>query len=172
MATRRTAPYRLIIWLVLLAIAALVFVSLPYQQKIQSGWVVTCDNGECVASGHFHFDLALTVCGQPVQLEAEAGKLSSHHTHKEPNKIHWHSALPAEGKTRQPRTNALLTLDKVLQDFSISKQCDDRPAGYTVAVNGKPSDLAALSYQWQDGDNIEITISPVPENVPVPQLKP
>jgi len=150
MARRGKRPqkkHRSLIWLVIALIALLLGLAWLYGPKLNQG-VVTCEGDECLEAGHFHAELIVTSCGQKMELEQESGVLSGHHTHKENNRVHWHS-------TKQPGED--LTVSMLLDNLNIilPEECDGSPAKVNVLINGNPADP---SRSWHDGDTIVVSV--------------
>jgi len=113
----------------------------------------------CEISQHIHANLDLTVCGKEIKLEKEEGNTTTaQHTHKEENRLHWHSRLPADPKTRLPLDTTPLTLVSTLSDLGIAfpPNCPtNRNPKTSVSVNGLPQS-SGLQYVWKDGDQIVV----------------
>ncbi|MBI3261277.1 hypothetical protein HYZ64_02825 [Candidatus Berkelbacteria bacterium] len=143
---------RSIIWGAIFVIAAILGLALIYGPNLSEG-IVTCQGDECIQAGHFHATVAMTICGIPYQFPLEGGLLPGQHTHKESNRIHWHSSAPV-GDNGQA-----FTLERMLSDFAITlpAECNGKPIATNVAVNGQPRP-EGLQYSWKDGDSIVIEI--------------
>lgn len=139
--------HRNVIWLVILVIVGLLALALSYGPKLNEG-VVTCEGEECLEAGHYHADLIVTVCGQKQDLGVESGKLSGHHTHKERNKVHWHSTRELDSE---------LTVQMLLIDLGIElpTSCSGQTAKVNVLVNGAS---ATTSQPWVDGDTVVVSV--------------
>jgi len=150
--TPRVKRSRSIIWAVIILIAVILGLALVYGPNLSEG-IITCEGDECVEAGHFHATVAMTICGASYGFQLEGGLLSNQHTHKESNKIHWHSSTPV-GANEQA-----FTLKRMLSDFGISlpAECNGKAIRTSVTVNGQLSP-EGLQYSWRDGDRIIISV--------------
>lgn len=143
---------RSMIWVIIGSIVAILALALRYGPNLSQG-VITCEGQECLKAGHFHAQVAMTICGVPQQFPSEGGVLSGQHTHKESGKVHWHSTAPVDGAEQA------LTISRMLTDFSIGvpAQCTGKPTTTTVVAGGRATP-DGLQYSWEDGDSIEVTV--------------
>ncbi len=128
-------------------------------QKLKAALDRSDLTSNCFWVAHIHADFKVSRCGAQVELNKEFGDLYASHTHKEPDRLHWHSVLPADEATRKPSNTSSLTVGAALQVLDIETETPCRPdqsaPRVTVRVNSKSSDL---DYVWQDGDEIAVII--------------
>ncbi len=136
-----------------------------YQAGGERGYVV-CDDGACEIAVHWHAELELSTCGERYLLPKEAGSLDEQHTHKEPNRLHFHSLTKAteDGELLEPERLTAGGLFKQLnmpfnsecfKDKCNGDLCNGQPGKVTMSVNGVPN-TEFENYVWKDGDVIRI----------------
>lgn len=91
---------------------------------------------ECFFTTHIHYYLIVDIFGELQTLGFESGLLQSFHTHSEKNKLHWHTLLPADPETKEPKQ--LPTLQNLLDD--VSKTLNLAEKELEVFVDGKKID--------------------------------
>lgn len=161
-----------VIGLALLAIAGLIVYS--YQafktSQIEQEGIVVCNReGVCEKSIHIHSELNVLICGKEHKLPKEEGELSSIHTHKETNLLHFHERLRVDrqGDILDPSPLTLANavnkaLGLQLTDNCIGKYCNGNPCSsgkkgiLRLEVNGQPNQNIP-DYVWKDGDAIQLT---------------
>lgn len=125
----------------------------------QEGFFV-CDTEDkiCELSQHIHADIDMRICGQDITFSKEKGHTDRQHTHKERNKIHWHSRIQVDSKTREPLDATPLTIASFLEemDYTLPASCtyNNNPK-LTVQVNDALVEKG-LKYVWKDGDGINV----------------
>ena len=142
-----------------------------YQAGGEKGFVV-CGPEGCDLALHIHSYLEMGVCGEPYRLGLEAGDLTLQHTHKERNKLHFHSLIktdPSGTEILEPEKLRLGGLfdqlgipftNTCFADYCNGDACPDGQTGtLRVVVNEVPNDKFA-DYVWKDGDQIKIEFGP------------
>jgi len=138
-----------------------------YQAGGEAGYVVCDEEGVCEIAVHWHSELELSVCGEHFLLPKEAGDLDEQHTHKEPNRLHFHSLTKAteDGELLEPerlRAGGLFEqLDmkfnsECFRDKCNGDLCNGQPGSVKMYVNGASS-TEFDKYVWKDGDVISIS---------------
>lgn len=87
------------------------------------------ENQECFFTTHIHYHVTRIENGREKDLPFEKGPLERFHTHFEKNKVHWHSSMPVDQKTKGFLET--LTLADMLKDFNLSFERS------VVEVNGE-----------------------------------
>ncbi len=137
-----------------------------YQTGGERGFIV-CSTAGCELAVHYHSQLEINVCGKPVHLPLEAGDLNRQHTHKERDRLHYHSLIRADEKSNilEPEK---LRLGELFDTVGIkfTKECFDKYCNGDKCPDGKQGRLLMLvnglpnehlqEYNWKDGDKIKI----------------
>ncbi len=128
--------------------------------------ITVCESADvCYRTVHVHADVIIDVCGEQMRLPLEKGPLDGPHTHKERNKIHFHSKLRID-----PRTEAFLETEPLrlgrfmdVMNVRFNKECfgescngmtcNGQPGELSMQVNGL-DDTEFDQYVWKDGDQI------------------
>lgn len=126
------------------------------------------ENQKCFFTTHIHTYIAIKVFGEKKPLRFEHGDLARHHTHSQPNKIHWHKLVEVNPQTKKVSDSEFM-LGKIFDDLGIYFNRDGifeyrngqlnpktgQPAQLKVLINGKEN-TEFREYVWQDKDKIEI----------------
>jgi len=159
------------IWLVCIAAILIVIFAAYYYlsntEKVEEYDV--CKEGKCVKIFNMHAHIKFDLCGKSIDLPQERGQLDGPNTHKEKNKIHFHSKLPYDpvsGKILNVtplRLGELMNVidmrfnDKCVAEYCNGQACPDgKPGTVRMFVNNQPN-TEFDQYVWTDKDEILIT---------------
>lgn len=155
--------------LILLIFFGLIYsVAQYYNQDVEQGIIICKNQNDCSLSQHTHADLEVSVCGKEHIFPFEKGDLDKAHTHKEKNKIHFHTLLKVDPLTNEildptelkiksffkqmgERFDANCILDKCNGDL-----CSTTPGKTSMTVNTIENSQLE-NYIWKDGDTIRIS---------------
>lgn len=123
---------------------------------------------KCYFTSHIDVYLPIKIWGQEKVLPFEKGDLTKSHLHAEKNKIHWHSLISVDPKTKELEDKTRLTLGQALDDLGIPfdkdhlynfKNGDVGPNGKSgilkMFVNGQ-SNFEFRDYVRKPEDHIEL----------------
>ena len=159
----------IIYFVIVIVVAYFAYSIYTYYRTGVSGIVVCNPDGECIATGNdIHAYLDVEICGIKTYFPLEAGSVEGQHTHKERNKLHWHSKLSIDEKTGEILDKEAMKIGNFFDsiDYRFTKSCigdycnGDRCAGgeegkLRMWVNGKET-KAMREYSWKDDDEIKI----------------
>ena len=142
-------------------------VSYFYQAGGEKGFII-CDEKGCDIAVHRHSKLHMTVCGKPYHLPHEGGSLSSVHTHKKADRLHFHALTKVDEKTQELLEPEKLSIGLVFErlgirftdtcftDYCNGDACPDGTSGtLSMIVNDVPNE-EFNTYSYKDGDEIRI----------------
>lgn len=128
------------------------------EENVEGFFTCNEDGTVCELSQHIHADIETNICGQHITFEKEEGRTDEEHTHKETNKIHWHSPLKVSPQTRKPLDSYPLTIAAFFEqmELTLPASCpQNQHPTPSVRVNGLEVP-EKLDYVWSDGDIISV----------------
>jgi len=154
-------------------IAAVIFglgysVSSFYNEGGEKGFTV-CGPDGCDLAIHAHAELEMSVCGEEYDLGLEDGNLGQQHTHKEKNKLHFHSLIKSEKDTGKLLEPEKLFVGELFDQLEIqfTKECFGEYCNGDICPNGNAGELKMTvngipneeydEYVWNDGDTVKIS---------------
>lgn len=154
-----------------LIVGLLIFsVNYYYERTAETGErEFICTGEECFVTMHIHSEIEFDLCGEDFNLGREVGALETDHTHKEHNKIHWHSPLTANRETQEVMDYSPLSLENTFAAFGktlnstcfeqwcTGNACNGKAAKLIIEVNGVEA-VENEQYIWKDGDKILIKL--------------
>ena len=126
------------------------------------------EDQKCFFTTHIHIYITIKVFGEDKPLRFEHGDLTKSHTHSQTDKIHWHTLVEVDPKTKKA-PDSEFKLGKVFDDINIYFDSDgvfdyrngsinpttNKPATLKMYINGKEN-TEFRDYVWKDKDRIEV----------------